>query len=374
MKIVEVEAFEIRLPMSIPYVTALSERAETKAVVGVVRTDEGLEGVGQATTSAPLYAPHEETPETVLFDLKHRVGPAVIGLDPFDIAEVHRRMDRVAHGHPYAHTVVDLACYDLMGRATGRPVHQLLGGALREEIPLVAPHLGYLETGRLVEEVEGFLAAGFRAFNLRVGRDLEEDLRNLSAIRKKAGDEVTLDTDFSQSLSLHLRRPDLALSYLRRLEEFRVSSFEQPLAAWDLEGMARLAQALDTPIVADESVFTPQDALRVVRMGAADVIKIKIIKTGGFYGAMKIAAIAETAGVPLTVGHGLAPGIQTAAEAHFASTLSFFKLPGEMNGVCRIAQDVTEGSLKVRQGRLMVPRGPGLGLHLDRRALELLAA
>jgi muconate cycloisomerase len=191
----------------------------------------------------------------------------------------------------------------------------------------------------------------------------------LRVVREAIGPDVWLSVDANGGYTVAQ-----AVWVAARLEKLDVVLFEQPTRRGDHVGMAEVRRHCAIPIMADESVFTPQDALRVVRMGAADVIKIKIIKTGGFYGAMKIAAIAETAGVPLTVGHGLAPGIQTAAEAHFASTLSFFKLPGEMNGVCRIARDVVEGSLTVRQGLLMVPGGPGLGVRLDRRALELLAA
>ena len=364
MKITSIKAFPLQIPMRIPYRTALSERSVCDSVVAVVQTDSGLGGIGQASTSAPRYSPFEETLQGIVHTVTELIAPALVGENPMAIGSVHRIMDRVAHGHNYAHTAIDIALYDLLGKVSSAPICTILGGSVRKNLPLTAPHLGYLGPAEMSKTAEQFVKQGFRAINLRAGRDLKEDVENLKAIRQAVGNDIIIDMDFSQSLSLHQGRPDTAVNYIKSLEAFGVASFEQPLAAWDLEGMARVAAAIDTPIVADESVFTPFDAMRVIRLQAADVIKLKIIKTGGFYKAMQIAAITSACGIPLTVGHGIAGTIQNAAELHLASVLDYWKPPGEMVGFLRLESDPATG-LICQNGMLQVPEDPGLGVKID---------
>jgi len=370
MKITRVRAYAIDVPMRLPYTTALVDRTTSQSVLAVVETDEGITGLGQATTSAPLYAPFEQYQEAIVAALEQKLAPAVLGADPFDLEALHDRMQRVARGHLYAQATIDLACHDLMGKATGRPVHKLIGGAVRDRIPLVAPHLGIMPAPTLAEQAAGFVKQGYRFVNLRVGADLRQDIANLQAVRRAVGQEIPIPVDFSQSLHFAGYRADTAIAHLRALEPFGVTAFEQPLADWDLEGMARVAAAIDTPIIADESVRTPEDALRVIERRAADVIKIKIMKVGGIFPARKIAAICQAAAMPITVGNGIAGHVVNAAEAHLAFTLPNLKLPGEMTGFLRLVDDVASGDLTVRDGDLLVPEAPGLGVCLDAARLE----
>ena len=369
MKITRVESFPVTVPMRIPYITALTHKDISSFAVVVVHTDEGIDGIGQATVSAPRYQKFEQTLDHILLTIRELLAPAVVGMDPFEIGLIHEEMDKVALGHRYAQSAIDTACYDIMGRAAGQPVAALLGGARRETITMVAPHLGYLEPEVLSSLAVQYQEEGYKALNFRAGMDLEKDVKILTAVRKAVGDSMTIDLDFSQSLSFVHHRPDTAIAYIKRLEEFDLQAVEQPLSHDDLEGMARIARAIDTPLVADESVVTAHDALRVIRMEAADVIKFKIMKVGGFYPAMQIAAICQTAGVPMTVGHGFAGHIQNAAEAHLAFALTHLKLPGEMNGFDRIGEDVAEG-LTMENGELLLPGGPGLGVRLKEEALK----
>jgi L-alanine-DL-glutamate epimerase-like enolase superfamily enzyme len=370
MKITKIRAYPVNVPMRIPYTTALVDRTVSNSVLAIVETDEGVTGLGQATTSAPLYAAFEQYQEAIVAAIEQKLAPAVLGADPFDLETLHDKMQRVARGHLYAHATIDLACHDLMGQATGRPVHKLIGGAVRDRIALVAPHLGLMPPARLAEQAAGFVREGYRFVNLRVGADLRQDIANLRAVREAIGDAIPIAVDFSQSLHFAGFRGDTAIGHLRKLEPFGVSAFEQPLADWDLEGMARVAAAIDTPIIADESVRTPEDVLRVIECRAADIIKIKIMKVGGIFPARKIAAICQAAAVPITVGNGIAGHAVNAAEAHFAFTIPNLKLPGEMNGFLRLLDDVATGDLMVRDGDLLRPDAPGLGVRLDPARLK----
>lgn len=365
MKIAKVEAHIVGLPMRIPYATALAEKKTTEAVVVIVETDDGARGLGQAAASAPRYAPFDEYPSEVALTVRERLAPAVQGEDARDLAIIHRRMEAAARGHVYARTTVDLALHDLLGRAQGVPVYRMLGGRVRDRIPLVAPHLGPMEAAELARVAKEYVGQGYRHLNLRAGFGLERDKRMLGAVREAVGDGVGLDIDFSQSLALHQGRPDLAIAYVRALEAFGLDSVEQPLASGDLEGMARLAGAIDTPLVADESVFSLDDLCRVIERRAADVVKIKIIKTGGLWPARKWVALGEAAGLSFTVGHGIAAGIQNAAEAHLAFTIANLKVPGEMNGYLRVQDDVVVADLRLDGMDLLPPQAAGLGVRLD---------
>jgi L-alanine-DL-glutamate epimerase-like enolase superfamily enzyme len=133
--------------------------------------------------------------------------------------------------------------------------------------------------------------------------------------------------------------------------------------------MSRIRAATEIPIFLDESVFSLQDVLRVAETGAADGFKIKLIKFGGIFGAIKAATVAENLGLSISVGHGLASVIQNAAELHFAATLKYFKMPGEMIGFARMEKDVGSG-LEVRGGEIQLPEAPGLGINVDVSALD----
>ncbi len=370
MKITRVRAYAIDLPMRIPYTTALVDRTTSNSVLTVVETDEGLTGLGQATTSAPLYALFEQYQEAIVAAIEQKLAPAVLGADPFDLEGLHDRMQRVARGHLYAHATIDLACHDLIGQVTGRPVYKLIGGAVRDRIPLVAPHLGLMPAAKLAEQAAAFLQQGYRAINLRAGADRRQDIANARAVRAAIGEEIPIALDFSQSLHFAGHRADTAITHLRALEPFGIAAFEQPLADWDIEGMARVAAAIDSPLVADESVRTPEDALRVIERRAADIIKIKLMKVGGIFPARKIAALCQAAAVPMTVGNGIAGLVLNAAEAHFAFSLPNFRAPGEMTGFLRLVDDVAAGDLTAQDGELLRPEAPGLGVRLDAARLE----
>ncbi|MBA8908318.1 MULTISPECIES: mandelate racemase/muconate lactonizing enzyme family protein [Aminobacter] len=365
MKITAIHAYAVAAPMRVPYITALVDRRIATSVITVIETDEGVAGYGQSTTSAALYSPFEEYQESIVDVVERKLAPALLGCDPFDLESLHERMNRVARGHLYSHCTVDLACHDIIGKAAGRPVVGVIGGAVRDRIPLCAPHLGILPSEELAQQALGYVQQGYRFINLRVGADPVQDVANVSAVRAAVGDDIGIAVDFSQSLHLVGFRSDTAIAQIRALEKAGATAFEQPLADWDVEGLARVAAAIDSPIIADEAVRTPQDALRIIDRRAADAVKIKLMKVGGIFPARKIATILQAAGIPMTVGNGLAGYIANSAEAHFAFSLPNLKLPGEMNGFLRLEDDLMSGDLKSENGMLLLPQSPGLGVKLD---------
>lgn len=365
MRIKAIRAYALNAPMRVPYITALVDKREATSVVTVIETNEGIIGFGQSATSAPVYSPFEEYQDTIMRVVETSIAPILIGADPYDLEWIHDKMGRVARGHLYAHATIDLACHDIIGKAAGRPVFKMIGGAARERIAICAPHLGILPSEELALQAAGYIGDGHRFVNLRVGADLAKDIANITAVRKAVGDDVAIAVDFSQSLHMLGFRADTAIVHVRALEKAGASAFEQPVADWDVEGLARITAAIDSPIIADESVRTPQDAIRIVDRRAADAVKIKLMKVGGFHPARKIAAILQSAGIPITVGNGLAGGIQNAAEAHFAFSIPNLKLPGEMNGFLRLTEDALDAEFRVEGADLLAPTKPGLGVEVD---------
>lgn len=370
MKITDVRTYTAEVPMRYPYITALVDRRVTTSVITVIETDEGITGYGQSSTSAAMYSPYEEYIETISQVVEHKLKPVLVGASPFDLEALHDRMQRVARGHLYAHATVDLACHDLIGKTIGRPVMDVIGGAARERIALCAPHLGILPPEELAKQARGFVEDGFKYINLRVGGTLEQDIANISAVREAVGKDIHIGVDFSQSLQMAGFRADTAIVHIRALEKAGANAFEQPVADWDVEGLARISAAIDSPVIADEAVRTPQDALRIVDRRAADAIKIKLMKVGGLFPARKIAAIVQAAGMPMTVGNGLAGMIANSAEAHFAFSLPNLKLPGEMNGFLRLDDPLTKGDLVVENSELLKPGKPGLGVEISPEVLS----
>ena len=365
MKIKSVKAYPVKANMTIPYVTAMVTKDVSYSVVTVIETDNGVLGLGQATTSAQNYSRFEEHQDTIVHIINRHITQAIVGMNPFDIELIHQKMSQAAKGHLYAHSTVDLACYDLMGKISQQPVVRLLGGALRERIPLCAPHLGILPAEELAKQALHFVSLGYNFINLRVGLDLSRDCKNISAVREAIGGEIPIAVDFSQSLGTLTSRSDTAISHIRQLEKAGASVFEQPVDDWDIDGLSRISHAIDSPVIADESVRTVHDALRIVQQKAADIVKIKLMKVGGIFPARKIATILNAAGIPVTVGNGLAGGIANSAEAHFAFSIPNLKAPGEMNGFLRLQDDPSLGDLVTQGCDLLCPTQLGIGASVN---------
>ncbi len=371
MKIDHVRAHALALPQRITYKMSVATYSQLRTVVVEVETDEGHLGVGQASITAPAYSPYGETLEGAVHAINEVLGPAILGLDPLAIEMAHASMQRAMQGNPSAKTAIDLALHDIAGNALGVPVYSLLGGPLRTEIPLLAS-IGFFPTEEMVDLAVEAATQGYQVLKIRVGVELNTDEANLAALRKRLGDEFSISIDFKQALSEVHGRPDQAIGYIRRLERYGIDTVEQPVAGWDFENMARICEAIDTPIIADESIWTLQDAQRAIRMGAGDIIKIKIMKTCGLLGAKKMAALCEAAGVPLIIGHGIAGAIQNAAEAHLAAALPNWKAPGEMNGFLKLERDAA-APLDFDNGALRLSGAPGLGVSFIRSEVEALA-
>jgi muconate cycloisomerase len=214
--------------------------------------------------------------------------------------------------------------------------------------------------GAAAERATALVARGFRTVKLKIGDPEGRDEETVRAVRDAIGPSVELRLDANQAYTA-----DRAIPLLRRLERYAPALIEQPVASWDLDGLAKVAAALDVPVMADEPVSTPADVLRVVEKRAADIVKIKVMRSGGLFRARKVCAVAEAAGLPVVVGSGHESGIGVTAELHLAAATRAIPYAGEMVGHLRLVEDLVVGSIPVNEGAAAVPEGPGLGLVVN---------
>lgn len=311
-----------------------------------------------------------ETPETVKHIVEAYLLPAVRGLDPAEIAVVHARMDRVVKGHPYAKAAVDVACHDLAGKALGVPVSTLLGGRLRDGIELTHS-LGIMEVDRCVAEAEQAVAEGARTIKCKTGLDPERDVELVRRLRKTLGDAVKIRVDGNEGY----RSVSEAVEVTRRQEEHGIMLCEQPVAG--AEGLARVAERIHVPVMADESAWTVHDILELHQLRAAESFSCYVTKPGGLYRARQQAELASALGMTYDIGGSIELGIGNAANLHLGAALPGAVLPSvcpvtkpagtegpDIAGIYYVDDVVTE-PFRFEDGKVMVPAGPGLGVEVD---------
>jgi L-alanine-DL-glutamate epimerase-like enolase superfamily enzyme len=330
-----------------------------------IETDTRLVGVGEAQADIGFFG---ETVEEVRSSIEDYLGPQLVGKDPFEREYLLGLIDY--RGNSCAQAGLDMALHDLIGRALGVPVGALIGGLHKARVA-VAIEIAGGPPDAMARECLAFMEKGVRAFKPKIGADPDKDADRLRAIREAVGPQVSLRADANQGYN-----PKEAIRLCRLAERAGVGLelLEQPVPAWDLDGMAFVRRAVDTPIEADESCYSVHDAMQIVRHEAADVLNIKLGKAGGLYGAKKIAAIAEAAGLRCVLGTAFGLGLEMAAKLQLASStmsvidaVEFTELGLHPNLLSSPHDKLL--SLPVTDGTLPVPDGPGLGVLLDEEVL-----
>jgi L-Ala-D/L-Glu epimerase len=359
MKITRIEAFTADINYIKPFVINGGPSYVGDHVLTRVHTDEGIIGYGEG---APMVSYSDETQKDILNGVIDYLAPAVVGMDPFDLEAIHHRMEQVLPGHHFAKASIDLALYDIMGKQLNVPAYQLLGGKVRDRIPLAwVVGIGCIDD--MVEEAISYVKKyGFETVKLKIGREPAKDLDVVREVRTALGPNVKIRVDANQGYDVAT-----AIKTLRKMEQYDLELVEQPVAKWNILGMAEVAAALDTPIEADESMFGYHDAMTLIKLKACDIINIKIMKPCGLYGSKKVAAVAEAAGLTCLIGSMVEFGPGTAAGLHFAAAHRVVAHACEQVGGFLFAGDVVEedfGLSAVVGGSLKVPEGPGLGITM----------
>jgi L-Ala-D/L-Glu epimerase len=327
-----------------------------------VKDDAGREGLGEASVTGVWSG---ETQAGTLALIQEVLAPLVVGADPFDTEWISRRLDQAAFANSFAKGALEMALLDLQGQSLGVPVYRLLGGKggqagdirLKFVVGAVEPEVAAQRARRMVER-------GWQAIKVKVGRHAhpQADVDRLRAVREVIGPRTWLSVDANGGYTV-----DQAVWVAPRLEELDVALFEQPTRRGDHAAMAEVRRRSGIPVMADESVFTPQDAIEVIRAGAADVFSIYPGKHGGIRPTQQIAKIAEAAGIPCTIGSNLEREVATAAMAHVTvctANIQCERFPGDLIGPVYYEGSLTQTPLRYQADRLWVPEGPGLGVQV----------
>jgi muconate cycloisomerase len=358
--ITSVEAILVDLPTIRAHKLAMATMQQQTLVIVRLRCSDGIEGIGEATTIGGLtYG--EESPEGTQLTIATYLAPAMIGMDACNINAVMDRLAKVARGNRLAKSALETALFDAQGKRLDVPVATLLGGAVRTSLPVLWT-LASGDTGRDVEEAEAMLAARrHNTFKLKIGRrSIEEDVAHVAAIKRALGDRAKVTVDVNQAWDESQAARGIAM-----LESVGVDLVEQPIARENRAGMARLAARFVVPVMADESVATPEDAMEIARLGAADIFALKIAKSGGLTGVLRTAAVGDAAGIAMYGGTLLEGTIGSIASAHAFCTLPRLTWGSELFGPLLLTDDVVTARPEYRDFELHLPDGPGLGVALD---------
>lgn len=354
MKITEIRIGEISVPLRTPFKTALRTVNSVEDIIVEIHTDTGNVGFGEAP---PTGAVTGHTRGAIIGALKEHITKSIVGLNIGNFEEIMLRLNRCMIGNTSAKAAVDMALYDLYGQLYQAPLYKLLGGYRKEIITDITISVNSPE--EMARDSIQAVKRGFETLKIKVGKDARTDLERMKAIRNAVGYDVKLRIDANQGW-----KPKEAVQALLKMEDagLDIEFVEQPVEAHDIEGMKFVTDHVSIPVLADESVFSPQDALTILQRRAADLINIKLMKTGGLYNALKICSIAETYGVECMIGCMLEAKVSVNAAVHLAAAKSIItKIDLDGPVLCR--EDPVEGGAVFDEYRITPGDAPGLGIR-----------
>jgi muconate cycloisomerase len=320
-----------------------------------METDDGLVGWGEQRAD-PKWS--YETIETMVAAIRHHLAPLAIGLSPFDVATFHDRAEAamsisVSNGMPFARAAMDIAFHDLAGKMAGVPLHALLGGALVSEVPLCSA-IGVDTPETMAAHARE--SSAYSAYKIKVAGDPIADAARIRAVAEETGGKP-LWLDANQSYA-----PSRLMRLLDEVADIRsIVCVEQPVKSPDWAGMAAVRQRSRLPVAIDEGSFSATDLAKAIRFQAADMVVLKVCKSGGVRKCLETAAVAKANGIELLASGLTDCGVAFAAAIHMFSTLKL-TLPAELNGP-ELLQDMVVKGLDIRGGVAKVPAGPGLGVE-----------
>ena len=364
MVISDVRVIPADIPLRRPHVMSFVRLQTVNFVFVRLETRDGLVGWGEAAClGGPTWS--EESAESIAATIEHYIAPWLRGRPATEIEALRLEMARRVQGNPFARAAVEMALWDVNGRALGVPVHRLLGGRVRDRVTLSWSLAGD-DAEAEVAEARHLVAQGQRVFKIKTAaRPLAEDVERVRRIREAVGPGIALRVDANQGWD----RPT-ALRAIRAMEPWGLDFVEQPVARWDREGLSEIGRQVEVPIMADESCCTPQDALALARLGGVSILGLKLTKSAGLVGAMAVARVAEAAGLGCYVGCMIETSLGTAAYLQLALAAAPVTWGCELFGPLLLQGDVVRTPVQYRDGAILALDGPGLGADVDESLLK----
>jgi L-alanine-DL-glutamate epimerase-like enolase superfamily enzyme len=366
VKITRIETIPVQIPINPQRAIrgSLGAHIVSPFLMIKIHTDEGIGGLGEVSCT-PIWSGEDQvTADHFIHDY---LAPALQGQDPVQIERLTAKLRQRLAANPFTKAGVEMALWDILGKAAGLPLYRLWGGPVRDFVPTKFSVSG-LEPDKAGELAAWAVAKGFSAMKVKVGMDPEGDVARVRAVREAVGPDVRLGVDANGGWS-----PRVAIQTIRRMYEFGIYFAEQPVPPVDPAWMADVRNHVNIPIMADESVNTVQDAMSLARAGAADVLSLYVGKGGGVSVARKIAAVAEAAGLVCTVGSNLEMGVASAAMIHLAMAtpaVAAEEFPCDILGPFFYEDDILAEPLPIQAGKAFPFERPGLGVELDEQKVE----
>jgi len=363
----EIRAYPLTQRLSRPSQTSWGTYDAVSIVMVKVTTDTGLVGAGE---SLARFAP-----SAYVHLINDALAPRLIGRDATAIAAHWNAMRRALSGRAggvlvEALSAVDIALWDILGKAAGVPIYRLMGGAGRTDVPVYAASVGWADDAAADEAVDDFLARGFTRMKVKIGNPVDRACRRIERIRARAGDAVTLSADSNWAYSL-----DEAVTVAAALEANGYEWFEEPLRPEDENGYAALKARTTVPLTAGESNFTLDQARTLVANGTLSVLQPNVTRSGGISETRRMGEFAGMHDVAYAPHNGMSGIVCEVASLHLAAAL-----PNARVVECALAPnafrdglaDIAPGSARAKDGILTCPAGPGLGIEIDwNRVAEL---
>jgi L-alanine-DL-glutamate epimerase-like enolase superfamily enzyme len=354
MRVTAVEVTIVEVPQTAPlapYRSHIRSSSTTQSAIVRVDTDEGLTGWGEHNVN---FLPHLSGRRQT-----HEAREWLLGRDPLNLAAFHRDClleTRLKSG-------IELALWDIAGKAAGRTVAELLGGVIRPHVELAAC-MGIQSYEQAGEMARWYVSMGFRTLKTKAGADMNEDVEMVRGVRDAVGDALRLRIDPNRAYS-----PRQALELCRRLEPYRLEYLEQPIPAEPLSDAAWLRRQTTVPIALNESVVDPASVMAIIREEAAAFILPDTHIAGGILPCVKIGHLCEAAGLPCIMhcGHDLGP--KTAAMLQVAASCPAYSLANDST-YYGLVEDVVTEPFRIESGRVAVPTKPGLGVDVDPEKLR----
>ncbi|MGH9628197.1 MAG: mandelate racemase/muconate lactonizing enzyme family protein [Bryobacteraceae bacterium] len=359
MKIKSIETIPVKVPISrqLAIRSSLGFHTHSPFLILRVHTDEGLIGLGEVSCTARWSGEDNITARRLITEY---LEPALVGQNPLDIESAVITMRRALAGNPFTKSGVELALWDILGKSCGLPLYRLLGGAVREVVPLKFSISG-ADAEKAAELARWAVAQGFKTMKVKVAMP-SGDLERVKAVRDAIGDDVRLGVDANGGWS-----PSEAVDSIRRMMKYNIFFAEQPVPPVDISWMADVRKRVELPVMADESLYSLQDAMALARAGAADMFSIYVGKSG-LTAARKIAAVAESAGLICTIGSNMELGVASAAMIHLAVStpaIDADTIPPDILSHHFYETNLLTESLPVSGAAARAPQKPGLGVELD---------
>ncbi|MFD1031845.1 mandelate racemase/muconate lactonizing enzyme family protein [Metaplanococcus flavidus] len=359
MKIIKADIYSVNFPLKEPFIISYASYPSMAAIIVRLQTDDGLIGYGEAVPDEHVTG---EQVDGAFEVLKNVLVPQILDQSPFNIEEIHFSMNAAIANNPAAKAAIDIACYDLMGKATNQPVYNLIGGRAHDNLQY--PKVLSIESPQIMaEKAATAVKQGFSSLKLKVGLDNAAlDIERIYAVRKAVGEDMPIRIDVNQGW----KTVGLAVQTINRLEAANLTWIEQPIRMGDIRGLAEVRRKVSTPIMADESVQSMEDVIEIIRLEAADYINIKLMKAGGIFPAVHMAKAAEAAGIIAQIGSMVESSIGSAAGYHAVMSRKNIQT-AELTGPLLFSEEV--GNLHYDLPYVKLSGKPGIGIDVDQAQL-----